>query len=284
MTPAERIGAVSAAGAIAAVGASIAVSDLLTEYPTVAGQALRYLVGAAVLTVIAWGRVPLPTARELGRLSAVAATGLVGFNLCLIAALRHAEPGAIGVVVGATPLALAVLGPLMEGSRPAPRTLLAAVVVVAGVVVVQGGGESSALGLLLAGGALAGEVCFSLLAVPLLPRLGPRGVSVWAAALAGVGLAVSAALTSGFPAPSASQWLAIGYLAVIVTAVAFLAWYGGVARLGVARAGLFAGLFPVAAVLADAALTRQVSAAAIIGSVLAAAGVALGLVGGARLS
>ena len=39
--------------------------------------------------------------------------------------------------------------------------------------------------------------------------------------------------------------LAVGYLAVVVTAVAFVLWYGAVAALGPARAGLLTGVVPV---------------------------------------
>ncbi|HWG12889.1 MAG TPA: DMT family transporter [Streptosporangiaceae bacterium] len=43
------------------------------------------------------------------------------------------------------------------------------------------------------------------------------------------------------------DWLATGYLAVAVTAVAFVLWYSGVSRLGPGRAGLLTGVAPVAA-------------------------------------
>jgi drug/metabolite transporter (DMT)-like permease len=45
----------------------------------------------------------------------------------------------------------------------------------------------------------------------------------------------------------ARDWLAVGYLAVAVTAAAFVLWYSSVQRLGPSRAGLLAGVAPVAA-------------------------------------
>jgi drug/metabolite transporter (DMT)-like permease len=44
-------------------------------------------------------------------------------------------------------------------------------------------------------------------------------------------------------------WLAVGYLALAVTAVAFVLWYTGVSRLGPGRAGLLTGVAPVAAAI-----------------------------------
>jgi hypothetical protein len=56
---------------------------------------------------------------------------------------------------------------------------------------------------------------------------------------------------------------------VFTTAVAFLLWYGGVVRLGADRAGLFAGVMPVAGYVAGVALgTSPWSLAAPFGGVL----------------
>jgi drug/metabolite transporter (DMT)-like permease len=54
--------------------------------------------------------------------------------------------------------------------------------------------------------------------------------------------------------PSLQEVAALGYLAAMVTAAGFVLWYSGVDRLGVERAGLFAGILPVSALLSAAAL------------------------------
>src|SRR5690242_6386622 len=156
------------------LGGSFTVSRSILSYPTLSGQTIRYTLAAAALAVVVAGgqsRVR-PTARELLRLAAVAATGLVAFNILLMFTLRHATPALVGTVVGGSPLVLALLGPLQEGRRPAPRLLGAAAVVVAGAALVEGGGSADALGVLGALGLLLAEAAFSLVAAPLLPRLG----------------------------------------------------------------------------------------------------------------
>jgi drug/metabolite transporter (DMT)-like permease len=117
-------------------------------------------------------RLPRLSARELGLVAALAASGLVGFNLCVLAAVDRADPAVVGLVIGCTPVVLALVGPPLAGRPPTRRGLAAAAVVVVGAALAQGGGRTSATGLLLAVGALAGEAAFSLLAVPLLPKLG----------------------------------------------------------------------------------------------------------------
>src|SRR4051794_32791211 len=113
------------------MGSSVAVSGVLNTYPPLGGQAVRYALSAATLGVLLLtrGTPPRPTARGMVLLLALALTGLVGFNLFLLAALRYTDPAAIGVVVGCVPIALALSGPLSQRKRPRPRTLGAAVIV-----------------------------------------------------------------------------------------------------------------------------------------------------------
>jgi drug/metabolite transporter (DMT)-like permease len=118
---------------------------------------------------------------QLPRLFLLSSVGLAGFNVFLIAVLRRADAGSVGVVVGAVPVPLALLGPLLERRRPSAGMVAAALVVTVGAAVVQwGGGEMTFSGFCLAFGAMVCEVAFTLLAVPLLGRLGPIGVSMYA--------------------------------------------------------------------------------------------------------
>ncbi len=240
------------------VGSSVAASSLVAGYPILAGQAARYALGAAVLAALARGRLPRPRPAEIPRLLALAATGLARFNIFLIGALREAEAGSVGMIVGCVPLALALLGPVLEGRAPSGRVVIGALLVSAGAVVVQwSGGLMSPTGLALSLGALACEAAFSLLAVPLLATLGPVGVSTYACVTAAVMLLAGAVGVGGaaaFRLPTPQEAAAFGYLAVVVTALAFVLWYSGVRRLGVERAGLFAGLVPVAALVTSAAV------------------------------
>lgn len=260
-------GTLLCAVAMTILGSSFAVSRLLLGYPTLTGQALRYAGAAALLGLLA-ARSPRPGARaarrgprDLVRLGALAFTGLAGFNVCVLAALRHADPALLGTVLGGTPLLLAVLPAVLAGRRPSARLAASGAVVAAGVALVQGGGHATLAGLLWALGALAGEVCFSLLAAPMLPVLGPVRVSAWACALAVPQLVVAAAVTGEYRhlrPPTPTEAAALLYLTVVLTVGAFLCWYGGVRRLGVERAGVFAGLIPVASLAGAALLDRSV--------------------------
>lgn len=281
--------AIFGAAAMAFVGGSTAVSGLLSDAPLATGQSLRYalacllLLGAARL---ARQPVRLPRGREWGWLAATTATGLLLFNVALVRGAEHAEPAVFGVAVASVPLVLALLGPLSEGRRPAPRLVAAAGVVTAGAVLVTGAGRADGAGTAWAVVVLLCEVGFTLLAVPVLAAHGPWGVSVHTTWLAAAGFGAVALLaerpwTAGAGSVTVSHLLAVAYLAVAVTAVAFVLWFSTVRGLGSARAGLLTGVAPVSAAAAGVLLGGPVPA---VGVWAGTAVVALGLVLGVRVS
>lgn len=266
------------------VGSSVAVSTLLVDAPLCTVQALRYVLAAVLLLVLAVAtRRPLPRPRgvEWAWLAGVAATGLMVFNVAVVRGVAHAEPAVIGVAIAAVPLALAVAGPLAAGSRPAPAVVLAALVVTAGVVLIHGGGRTDAAGVGWAALVLVADVAFTLLAVPVLGRLGPWAVSLHAAWIGAVGFAILGSVVDG---PAAvltlhvDDVLAAVHLAVVVTALAFVLWYSAVRGLGAARAGLFTGLVPVTAAVGAVLLGGPVPAPAVwIGTAVVGLGLVIGL-------
>ncbi|MET9963339.1 DMT family transporter [Streptomyces sp. NPDC006326] len=266
------------------VGGSVTVSRSLVHAPLFATQAVRYL--AATLLLLAFARVArVPVLRPRGRewlwLAGIAATGLVLFNVAVVRGVAHAEPAVIAVAVASVPVLLGVVGPLLEGRGPSRRILVAAVLVVAGAVLVEGTGRTDAAGVAWAGLALACEAGFTLLAVPVLRRHGPWGVSVHAVWLGAVMLA-TLALFAERPADlldlGPGQWAAAGYLAVMVTAVAFLLWYRTVAAVGAGRAGLLTGVAPLSAAAVGALAGGGVPGMPVwLGLVVVVAGLATGL-------
>jgi drug/metabolite transporter (DMT)-like permease len=211
----------------------------------------------------------------------VAVTGLVLFNVAIVRGVAHAEPAVIAVAVAAVPLVLAVAGPLAARARPAPVVVAGAGIVSAGAALVAGAGRTDLTGVGWAAVVLACEVAFTLLAVPVLGRLGPWGVSLHAVWIAAAALAVLGVVVEGPTAVTtldAADLLAAVHLAVVVTALAFLLWYTAVSRLGADRAGLFTGVAPVAAAAGGVLLGGHVPAPAVWAGIgLVAAGLAVGL-------
>jgi drug/metabolite transporter (DMT)-like permease len=282
---ATRTGALAmGAVAMASVGGSVAVSGVLADAPLFTVQAVRYAAASLLLLALARATgtgIRAPRGAEWLWLVGVAAVGLVLFNVALVRGSEHAEPAALGVAVACVPVVLAIVGPLLEGGRPAPAAVLAAVVVTAGAVLVQTGGRTDLAGLAWAATVLACEVGFTLLAVPVLRRHGPFGVSVHTCWIATAQLVVLAAVTEGPAAASALRvphLLAIAYLAVVLTAIAFVLWYSAVGRLGTALAGLLTGVAPVAAAAVGMLLGSPVPGPSVwAGTALVITGLLLGV-------
>lgn len=286
----ERAGALLAGGAVVLVGGSVAASSLVGDYPVLGGQGVRYLLAGLLLA--AWTRVRgaalvRPTGREWGWLGALAAVGLAGCSVLMIQATRVADPGSVGVVIGAAPLVIVLAGALARRRRPSTRLLVAAAVVAGGAAVAQSGsgaGSFSVLGLALSIGALAGAVGTTVLAAPVLPRLGAMTVTVYSCVLAGgllLVLAVQDGLATGATVlrmPTPVEFAALAYLAVMVTGVVCIAWFGAMQRLGSERTGLFNGLIPIASLAAVLLVgAGGVGAWQLVGAVAVLAGVVLGL-------
>jgi drug/metabolite transporter (DMT)-like permease len=274
----------SAAVGISIVGAGVAVSDHLTEYPVLSGQAIRYALGAALLALVAAAsrrREPRLSAAEWARLVALASTGLVLFNVAVVRAVATGEPAVVGTIIGLAPIGVALLVPVLERRRPNSAIVVGATLSASGAALVEGFGDADLAAVCWSVVALSCEVAFTVLAAPLLRTLSPLGLSIRACALASLVLLAAATLldpSEALSRPSGGEALAIGYLAVASTALAFVLWYGAVARLGPERTGLFAGLMPVSAALVGAAVTTaSLRAGTLIGAIVTATGLAVGL-------
>jgi drug/metabolite transporter (DMT)-like permease len=282
--PSSLRGSAGAAAAMFSVGTLAAITSVINGYPLYGGQALRYSLAALILWAVARARglgLVRLTLREVFLLLALAATGLVLFNVCVIHATRHASPALVGTIVGTVPVVLALAGPLLARSRPSVRVVLAALVVVVGATVTSGLGGGSLTGLAYSLGALACEACFSLLAIPLLPKLGPIRVSAYTVVVAVPLLLLAGVITDGvgvLRTPTPAEAIALVYLGTIISAGAFFLWYDALPRLGADRAGLFAGMVPVGAIVTTVLLgLGGPTASEIGGAALVIAGLAVGL-------
>ncbi|MER6346425.1 DMT family transporter [Streptomyces sp. NPDC001595] len=277
-------GSLLAALACVLVGGSFTANSVLGDYPYAGGQFLRYALACLLLVPLAGpgsvarlrGLVP----RQWVRLALLAAVGMVGFNLAVLAAERTAEPAVPGVLVGCAPVVVAVVVPLAEGRRPRRTVLYGASLVAVGACAVQGWGRTDGVGLAWSVCALAGEVGFAVLAVPVLRQLGPRLLSATVCGIAALESAAAGLLLDGsawLRRPDATETAALLWQAAIVTVVGFVCWYMGMQRIGAERATLFSGLIPVAAACtAPLVGTGSYGLAQAAGSALVGLGVALG--------
>ncbi|WP_327004861.1 DMT family transporter [Dactylosporangium sp. NBC_01737] len=241
-------------------------------------------VGAGLLALayLAVTRAPRPTPAQWRRLAVVALGVVVGFPLFTSLALVTSTASHGAVVVALLPAITAGFAVLRSGERPTPAFWVAG-----------GAGLAAVLVFLVASGAVRGAVSvtdlFLLAAVTLcglgyaeggaLARdLGGARTICWALVLSlPVTLAVSvASVLRQTPHASASGWAGFAYVTVISMFLGFFAWYGGLARGGVAKIGQLQLSQPVLTLAWSALLLHEaVPPGAIVAAVAVLACVAL---------
>lgn len=225
----------------------------------------------------------LPQLRDLWLIGLLGSVGIAGFSLAFVAASQLADPAVVGAVLAATPVLLALIGPLMRSLRPASHVLLGAAVVSAGTVVAAGAGAATATGLVLCLIALICEVVFTLAAVPLIARHGTTATTWYAVTAGALALTVAAVVvdspgTLAMTFRPTDEIAALVYLSLVVSLAANLSWYAAVPMLGADQAGLFYAFSPIGALLGGLFLgTSSVGVGELAGFAIVIAGLVVGL-------
>jgi drug/metabolite transporter (DMT)-like permease len=268
--------------------AYVATRVTLRDVPPSTLALARLVIGALVLTPFAGRRSGQALAR--GDRRAIAWMGLLGFSAAY--ALSHwgiawstATNAALLIVV--EPVSLMLLSPAYLGERLSRREALGAALAIAGTVLVVVNGIPGVtatvvshwqgdLLLVLSGVAYAS---YSIFGRRVLARQASLGVTarslVWGAAgLVPVTLAEWAAGVR--PAWTATGVAGTLYLAVVITALGYVAWNWALARVPAPRAAIFLNVQPiVGALLGVLLLDEALTSFTIIGGVALVAGLAV---------
>jgi len=182
-----------------------------------------------------------------------AGLGLGGVAVMYLAYMNAVQTGGIALasmLLYSAPLWVAVAGWSGWGERPLRREAWPLSLTLLGVAAVAYSSGSPAQSLPLNGkaigwGLLSGltYALYYLMGRPLFTRNPPSRVLAWALAVGALALAPQV----GFAAVSMRAWVALGFLSVICTFGAYLAYAHGVRRLPPARAATIATLEPVVA-------------------------------------
>jgi drug/metabolite transporter (DMT)-like permease len=250
---------------------------------------LRFALGGAVLVAIALARDRAGflgiTARQLGRLALLGLCGIVGMSVLLFYGQQTTTASNSVILMQLNPFMIALLG-LAIGERVTVRMLGGLAVALVGILLVVG--VLTPRGLQWSGAHLRGDVCvlvsalcwalYAVLGKRTVAELGGFRATTWAMALGALELLVLWALLPGarqWP-QGGGPWLAIGYLALFPTALAFVAWYEGMRYLPLALLNVMQYLTPPATLLlAWWLLGERVAPLGWVGIALVLAGVVL---------
>jgi len=250
--------------AIAAIlwGANFNLSQLVVHemHPLLAGAG-RFVLAALVMWVVAavW-RHKVPLVRHWRAYFLLGLVGIGGFNLLFFMGMASTSAVNGALIMATNPLVTSALAALFLGERLGRVQLMAMPVALAGVgVVVLGGGAG--LHLALGDAAMIGAnlawALYNVLARRLMPAesgiANTAGIMTMGALVMALG-----GLAVGTPVqmPSPPALVALIFMAVGGSAVAYLLWNAGISRLGAARTSVFLNLVPVST-MTIAALAGQ---------------------------
>src|SRR5262249_30830786 len=238
------------------------------------------------LAVIASRSSGLSTLRQLARSPGFWALGLVGhtgYQLLFIVALANTSASNSALIIGCTPVFVALLSAAIGQERIAPVRWIGVPVSAAGIYLVVGRGAT------LSGASVRGDVlmllavlCWSmgtLISRPLLVRYPALTVSGGSMAIGTVGYLLLGWQQIGgvdWTAVKASSWLALAFSATLALCVSYMIWYTAIQRLGNTRTAVYSTLVPVAAMLtAWLAYAEPIGPAKIAGAAAIIGGVVL---------
>lgn len=247
----------------------LAIRLVVATFPPFLSAALRFLVAAALVAGFVAARRG-PGALRVARREAVGA-GVVGVLLLLggnglvVLAERDIDSGLAALVVAGVPLWVVLLR-LVSGDRPRPATVAGVLVGLGGlgVLLLPGGsgGGSHVAGVLTVVAASMSWSVGSFLSARL-PLPGSAAVTTaYEMAAGGVALLLAATLRGEWTAfdPAAvttRSWLALGYLVVFGSVVAFSAYAWLLARAPISLTATYAYVNPAVAVALGALLLGE---------------------------
>ncbi len=189
-----------------------------------------------------------------GDLRRLAVVGLIGhtiYQLGFIGGLSLTQAGHSSLMLGTTPIFVALLGVVLGIERVSAKTWVGILLCFAGIALVArngGGPGASLLGDLLVLGATVCWAMYTILSKPLLVCYSPIKVTAVTMAFGTVPLvllSVPSLIQQNWGAVSAQGWLGLLYSFSLAIVAAYVIWYTSVQRVGGTRTAVYSNLVPV---------------------------------------
>lgn len=234
---------------------------------------LRFLLASvALLLFLLLTRVPLtrPSPRQWLQLTLLGFFGIFFYNLCFFYGLHYINASRASLIVALNPAFIALASWLLFKERLSRAKVvgIAICIVGASLVIVSrnphllAGNADAWIGDLLIFGCVIGWGVYSLFSKELNHSLGPVQTVTWSILLGTLMLWITSAIggelsLSALESLGAHQWLSLVYLGVLGSALAYIAYYDGIRKIGATRSGVFIALNPLTAVILGALLLDE---------------------------
>ena len=266
------------------------------EIPPQPFNSMRLIIASAVFLVairltrgreggpmagVFYTRTPLTRRDELDLLW-LGFVGHCAYQFCFVSGVAATSVSNAALIIGTTPVAVAVTSALLGRERIGIPHWLGAAISVVGVYFVVGRGSSfggaTFGGDLLIMASVACWTAYTIGAGRLIARHSPLFVTGMTMAIGGVpyvALTFPQFVVTDWSRIGAFTWASLILSALLALNVAYLIWYTGVQKIGAARTSMYSNVVPIVAMIVAALwlgepLTRDklVGVAAVLGGVL----------------
>ncbi len=272
-----RWAAVTAIAPVAWGASYVVTRELLPAGHPLWGAVLRAVPAGILLSVVARRR---PTGSWWWR-SVVLGTLTIGAFFVLVYVAATTLPASIAATLMAvSPATLMLLAWPLLGQRPRRAALVGAALGLVGVcaMLLNGVVRPSPLGVLASLAAMTTSSVGFVVSVRWRGDQDVLSMTAWQLVAGGLVVVPFAAIVEGAPPPLDGREVAgFAYLTVVATAIAYVAWFFGLARLDAGAVGLIGLLNPVTGVALGTALAAEtLSGLQLTGMVLVLVGILLG--------
>jgi drug/metabolite transporter (DMT)-like permease len=237
------------------------VKVALRDFPEVAFNAMRMAVGSVVfLAAIQLTRdqaAPRPalTRRDWKQLALLGMVGTFLYQLCFVAGVGRTSVGNSSLIIGISPVVIAVMSALAGHERIKPMRWAGVVLALSGLYVVVAQGIDFS-GVTWRGDALmiAAVMCWSLFSVasqPILKRHSPLIVIGLAFSIGGLLYVVTTLpvlIATNWRSISTFSWVLMLTSALFSLNLSYWIWYTGLKKLGGSRTSVYSYLTPIVAI------------------------------------
>lgn len=259
------------------------VKVAMRDFPELAFNALRLIIASGIfLGALGWQQrssgdqpaVALSRA-DWKRLALLGFVGHLCYQLLFLGGVKRTSVGNGSLIMGTTPVVVALLTAWTGHERVPPLRWLGAAISFAGLFIIVSRtvevGATGRVGDLLMFGSVICWAIYSVASVPLLRKhsaLVVTGYSISIGAALYLLVAIPTLVGTDWSAVSTESWLLMVASAVFALSLAYLIWYTSVQRAGTTRTAVWSNVTPVMAILiAVIWLGEPVTVSQVIGSI-----------------
>ena len=246
----------------------------------------RYVIATVALLILSFvieRGLPRLSRRQWIDVCMLGATGVMAYNLCFMFGMETVSASRGSLIIATVPAATLLGGALFLHEPLTLRRVTGVLIALLGVAVELGHGNPlvlfsghSGIGEVALFGGVLSWATYTLIGKRLLTEMSPMSATTYAALTGTVMLALVCAVNGDLVLPQVTYkaWMALAYMGILGTAIAFVWFYDGVRAIGPARSMVFVNLVPIFAIaFAMLLLGEKLEWSMVAGAALVIAGV-----------